>query len=233
MTELQSDHARMLTRLSQVVREIAAARPKDHGEIEEALGIALEFLEGYELLDFDGPCVTVFGSARIGESSPWYELTRSVGRGLAEAGFVTMTGGGPGLMEAANRGAREGGGLSLGCNISLPHEQFVNHYVDRSVECEHFFARKVILAMRSSAFIIMPGGYGTLNEAFEMLTLIETSTIAPFPVVWMGEGYWERLVEFLRDDAVEGGALTPAGAALVHTTDSVDEAIELIRDVAH
>ena len=231
MTDLDSDHARMLSRLSELTREIAAAKPDEHGEVEEALGIALEFLEGYDLLDFDGPCVTIFGSARIGEESAWYRLTRTVGRAMAEAGFVVMTGGGPGLMEAANRGAREGGGLSLGCNISLPNEQFVNRYVDQSVECEHFFARKVILAMRSSAFVIMPGGYGTLNEAFEMLTLVETEKMSPFPIVWMGRDYWGGLVDFLTTDAVAGGGLIQASADLVTLTDSVDEAVALVRAV--
>lgn len=226
-----SDQGHLLTRIAELSRQITTARPDDIDDIDEALGIALEFLEGYELLDFEGPCVTVFGSAKLGEGSRWYDLTRQIGRGLAEAGFVVMTGGGPGIMEAANRGAKEGGGLSLGCNIKLPHEQFVNRYVDRSVECEHFFSRKVILAMRSSAFIIMPGGYGTLNEAFEMLTLVETHKIAPFPIVWMGVEYWGPLFEFLRADAVAEGTLTDESASLMHLTDSVPKAIEHIRSL--
>lgn len=232
MTDMDSPRARVLARISELSRQIGEARPDEEHEIDEALGIALEFLEGYELLDFEGPCVTVFGSARLREDSPYYALTRAVGKGLAEAGFAVMTGGGPGLMEAANRGAKDGGGLSLGCNIILPNEQAVNDYVDRAVQCEHFFARKVILAMRSSAFVIMPGGYGTLNEAFEMLTLVETAKIAPFPIVWMGSDYWGGLVRFLQEDAVAGGGLRPASAALVQLTDDVGEAVQAVRSVA-
>ena len=151
-----------------------------------------DFVTGFRGLHFVGPCVTVFGSARTPETHPVYALARQVGAGLTRLGFTVMTGGGPGIMEAANRGAREAGGRSVGCAIRLPHEQSVNRYMDRVVVCDHFFVRKTLLLKYSYAFVVMPGGMGTLDELFEALTLIQTGKIDHFPVVLMGVDYCAR-----------------------------------------
>ena len=190
-----------------------------------------DFIAGFRTLHFVGPCVTVFGSARFGEAHPTYELARSVGRGLARAGFTVMTGGGPGLMEAANRGAREAGGRSVGCNIRLPAEQAPNPYLDRSVTCEHFFVRKVLLFKYSYAFIALPGGLGTIDELSEALTLIQTRKILQFPVVLIGTDYWSGLRHQL-DQMAAAGALDPADLAMLFVTDSVDEALAHVRALA-
>jgi uncharacterized protein (TIGR00725 family) len=152
-------------------------RRSREADLESAVTIFLEILRGFESFDFDKPCVTVFGSARFREDHEYYALARDMGAALAELGYAVMTGGGPGLMEAANRGAREAGGLSLGCNIRLPHEQEPNPYLDKFIEFEHFFVRKVMLVKYSSAFVVMPGGFGTLDEAFEVATLIQTGKL--------------------------------------------------------
>src|SRR6266850_6078740 len=149
-----------------------------------------DFLRGFRVLHFVGPCVAVFGSARIKAGSPDYELARKIGAGLSRMGFTVMTGGGPGLMEAANRGAKEAGGRSVGCNILLPTEQTPNSYVDRMVTFRYFFVRKVMLVKYSYAFVVLPGGFGTIDELFEALTLIQTRKILDFPVVLMGVDYW-------------------------------------------
>ncbi|WP_202973863.1 TIGR00730 family Rossman fold protein [Fimbriiglobus ruber] len=153
---------------------------------------------GFRKLHFIGPCVTVFGSARFPEGHPYYELARAVGRLLANRGFTVMTGGGPGIMEAANRGAKEAGGRSIGCNIVLPHEQKPNPYVDCSIDFEYFFVRKLMLTKYSYAFIVMPGGFGTMDELFEVLTLIQTGKLADFPVALMGTEYYKAGVDMLR-----------------------------------
>ena len=144
------------------------------------------------------PCVTVFGSARFSEEHAYYKLARELGRKLAEAGYTIMTGGGPGIMEAANRGAKEAGGLSIGANIVLPHEQGANPYMDRFMEFDHFFVRKVMLVKYSCAFVVMPGGFGTLDEVFETITLMQTDKIQDFPVILMGVEYWGPLIDFLQ-----------------------------------
>jgi len=161
------------------------------------LRIVRDFIRGFRVLHFVGPCVTVFGSARFAVDHPFYKVAREVGSGLSQLGFTVMTGGGPGIMEAANRGANEVGGRSVGCNIELPQEQQPNPYLDRHVTLRHFFVRKLLLIKYSYAFIVMPGGVGTMDELFESLTLIQTRKIEQFPIVLIGKQYWRRLVELL------------------------------------
>ena len=198
--------------------------------MESAVRVFLEMLRGFEELDFEGPCVTVFGSARFAEDHPYYALGREVGRRLAEAGYSVMTGGGPGIMEAANRGAREAGGYSIGCNIQLPREQEPNPYLDRFVEFEHFFIRKVMLVKYSSAFVVLPGGFGTLDEAFEVMTLIQTRKLESFPVVALGGAYWEQLADFLKNTLVREGTISSSELELIKLAESPAEAVEYILD---
>jgi uncharacterized protein (TIGR00730 family) len=188
------------------------------------LGTFADFLRGFRVLHFVGPCVTVFGSARFGEGHPYYALGREVGAALARTGFTVMTGGGPGLMEAANRGAREAGGRSVGCNIALPEEQRPNSFMDYSVTCRHFFVRKVLLFKYSYAFVALPGGVGTIDELFEALTLIQTRKIQRFPVVLLGTEYWRPLTDLLARMA-QDGAMAPADLRLLFATDSVADAM--------
>lgn len=190
-----------------------------------------EFIRGFRALHFAGPCVTIFGSARFGETHPYYELTREVGRRVSGLGFTVMTGGGPGLMEAANRGARDAGGPSVGCNIELPFEQAPNQYLDRWVSCHYFFVRKVILFKYSYAFVAMPGGIGTLDELFEALTLIQTGKIRSFPVVLIGVEYWRSFVALLRD-LKERGSISAKDLDLVMVTDDLDAAMAHIESNA-
>lgn len=200
-------------------------------EFLDALGIFREFLHGFRSLAFVGPCVTVFGSARFPEGHRWYALARTMGREIASAGFTVMTGGGPGIMEAANRGARDVGGRSIGCNIVLPKEQAPNPYLDRMVEFEHFFVRKVMLVKYSYAFVVLPGGFGTMDEIFETITLIQTGKIQNFPVVLMGVDYWKDLRE-LFEKMVEEGTIDPADARRVVFTDSPEEALRVLHEHA-
>jgi uncharacterized protein (TIGR00730 family) len=193
-----------------------------------ALRILSEFVEGFEALAGVGRAVAVFGSARTPEGHPTYELARRIGGELAKAGFAVITGGGPGAMEAANRGAHEAGGLSIGCNIELPHEQHLNPYVDLSVEFHYFFARKTMFVKYADAFVIMPGGFGTLDELFESLTLIQTGKIRNFPVVLMGHAYWDGLIDWMREVQVPAGAIAPADLELLRITDDPAEAVELV-----
>jgi uncharacterized protein (TIGR00730 family) len=194
-----------------------------------ALRILSEFVEGFDALAAVGPAVTIFGSARVKAGSPDYELTRGIARRLAEVGFAIITGGGPGLMEAANRGCREGGGLSIGCNIELPHEQGLNEYVDLGVEFKYFFARKTMFVKYADAFVIMPGGFGTLDELFEALTLIQTGKIRDFPVVLVGTTYWQGLIDWMRATQLSAGAITEADIGLLKLTDDADEVCNIIR----
>lgn len=173
-------------------------------------------------------CVTIYGSARFKEGHVYYELARSVAKALAEKGYSVMTGGGPGVMEAANRGAKEGGGVSLGCNIKLPFEQKLNTFVDVKVEFEFFFTRKVILRKNSVAYVLLPGGFGTMDEIFEVLTLTQTGKLPPRPIVCMGCTYWKHLGQFLRETMIEAETISQEDLQLALVTDSVQEAIEHI-----
>jgi len=179
-----------------------------------------------------GPCVTVFGSARFKEHHPYYAVGRDLGARLARVGFTVMTGGGPGLMEAANRGAREAGGRSIGCNIQLPVEQRPNPYLDRWVTFRHFFVRKVMLVKYSYAFIALPGGFGTLDEVFEIATLVQTGKVREFPLVLMGRDYWRPLTDFIRNRLMVEGTIDPGDEQRLAVTDSPTEAVEWITSVA-
>jgi hypothetical protein len=204
--------------------------PRPRGvELGEALNIFWQCMRGFRALHFVGPCVTVFGSARFREDHPYYELTREVGRKLAEAGFTVMTGGGPGLMEAANRGAKEAGGYSVGANIELPSEQKPNAYLDRWVEFPYFFVRKLMLLKYSYAFIAMPGGIGTLDEIFETAVQIQTGKMKNFPLVLMDKSYWEPMMTFMRDTLLAHATVDAADVTRSVLTDSPSEAVELIR----
>jgi uncharacterized protein (TIGR00730 family) len=197
-----------------------------------ALRILSEFVDGFDALAGIGPAVTIFGSARVREDNPAYELTRTIARRLAENGFAIITGGGPGIMEAANRGCQEGGGLSIGCNIELPHEQSINPYVDLGVEFRYFFARKTMFVKYASAFIILPGGFGTLDELFEALTLIQTGKVRHFPVVLVGTRYWDGLLDWIRDVQLPAGAIAEADLQLFRVTDDPDEVVSIVREYA-
>ncbi len=200
-------------------------------ELRRAVRIFFECMRGFRALHFVGPCVTVFGSARTKEDHPHYEMAREVGRRLSTAGFAVMTGGGPGIMEAANRGAHDAGGPSVGCNIELPHEQHGNPYLSTSVDFRYFFVRKVMLVKYSYAFVLMPGGFGTMDEIFETATLMQTDKIAEFPVVLMGSDYWGPLIEFMRDEMVTAGTISPEDPERFFVTDSPAEAVHHIRQV--
>ncbi len=201
-------------------------------ELLFALGVLAELVRGFRRLHFVGPCVTVFGSARFAPEHPYYDLTRKLGAEISRAGFTVMTGGGPGLMEAANRGARDVGGRSLGCNIVLPVEQRPNAYLDRFVTFRHFFVRKLMLAKYSYAFVAMPGGLGTLDELFEIAVLIQTGKMQGFPVVLMGSDHWAPLVTYLRDRLVQAGTIDPVDVDRIVVTDSPVEAVARIREQA-
>jgi len=189
-----------------------------------SLRILAEFVEGFDALAAVGKAVTIFGSARIPEGDPYYIQARELGANLAREGFAVITGGGPGIMEAANRGCHEAGGLSIGCNIELPHEQSVNAYVDLGVEFRYFFARKTMFVKYADGFAIFPGGFGTLDELFESLTLIQTGKIRHFPVVLVGKEYWAGLLDWIRQQAVGHGAVSPEDLDLIQVTDDMKEA---------
>ena len=214
----------------EVRRFLAGPQPRLF-ELARAIRIFCEFIRGFRALHFVGPCVTVFGSARFTETHRYYELARQLGACLARDGFTVMTGGGPGIMEAANRGAREVGGRSIGCNIELPEEQAPNPYLDRWVTFKHFFVRKVMLVKYSYAFIAMPGGFGTLDEVTEAATLIQTGKIAGFPMVLMGVDFWKPLLDFMRDTLIKQGTIAGADMDLLFVTDSPEEAAARVRDI--
>jgi uncharacterized protein (TIGR00730 family) len=198
-----------------------------HTDPWRVLRIMGEFVDGFDVLARVGLAVTVFGSARMHEGSPTYDAAREVGRGLAERGYAVITGGGPGLMEAANRGASEAGGLSIGCNIELPHEQTPNAYANLSIDFRYFFVRKTMFVKYSEAFVVFPGGFGTLDELFEALTLIQTAKVKRFPVVLYGTEYWGGLLGWIRDRLLEEGTVSPGDLDLVQVTDSTAELCEL------
>ena len=201
------------------------SRAKEFGTIGR---VAREMFRGFRRLHFAGPCVTVFGSARVTDGSFEYDTARRISAGLGREGFSIITGGGPGVMEAANRGARDAGATSIGCNIRLPHEQKPNDFLDVSIDFNYFFVRKVMLVKYSYAFVVLPGGFGTLDEMFEALTLIQTKKILDFPVVVMGCEYWSGMDEQL-ERMVENGMIDRADLDLLLITDDMDEAINHVR----
>ncbi|MBK1648064.1 TIGR00730 family Rossman fold protein [Rhabdochromatium marinum] len=198
-------------------------------DFDRAVTVFDEFVHGYRALFDLGPTVTVFGSARFSESHRFYQLARALGAALADAGFTVMTGGGPGIMEAANRGAREAGGFSVGCNIALPHEQAANPYIDRLLTFDYFFVRKVMLMKYSSGFVFMPGGFGTMDEVFETLTLMQTGKIRHFPCVALGREYWTPLRDFILGAMQREGTVHPEEFD-VSLLDSVEETVAHIQD---
>jgi uncharacterized protein (TIGR00730 family) len=193
-----------------------------------ALRILSEFVEGFDALAAVGPAVTVFGSARTKQNNKWYGVARELGRLLATQGYAVITGGGPGIMEAANRGCQEGGGLSVGCNIELPMEQGLNRYVDLGVEFRYFFARKTMFVKYADAFVIFPGGYGTLDELFEALTLIQTKKVQHFPVVLVGKSFWEPLIAWVRTTLIKEATISAEDVDLLRLTDDPAEVVEII-----
>jgi uncharacterized protein (TIGR00730 family) len=202
--------------------------PKSRGyELTFAWRVFWQFIKGFRNLHFVGPCITVFGSARFKEDSVYYQKARELGKRIAEMGFTTMTGGGPGIMEAANRGAFENGGMSVGCNIQLPFEQQPNPYMQKSVTFEHFFVRKVLLVKYSYAFIIMPGGFGTMDEFFETLTLVQTKSVTQFPIVLFGKEYHKPLLAMI-EWMLAQGTISKEDMSLVLLTDDEEEAMNHI-----
>ncbi|MGI9533651.1 MAG: TIGR00730 family Rossman fold protein [Thermodesulfobacteriota bacterium] len=200
-------------------------------EFWQVLKVLRDFFRGFRTLHFVGPCVTVFGSARVTEESEFYKQARELGKRIAESGLTVMTGGGPGIMEAANRGANEAGGKSIGCNIRLPLEQEPNKYLDKWVTLHYFFVRKVMLFKYSYAFVVMPGGVGTMDEFFEAITLIQNKKILNFPLVLIGKRYFQPLMRFL-DSMIQNGMIDKKDMDLLLLTDSIHEAIEYIDEHA-
>jgi len=193
--------------------------------------IAQEFREGFEAVDkIDRPAVTIFGSARVLEDDPAYVKARKVAARFAEAGWAVVTGGGPGVMEAANRGAQEAGGLSVGFNIELPHEQRGNRYVELSMTFRHFYARKTMFVKAAEGFVVFPGGFGTADELFESLTLIQTGKVLHFPVVLFDSDYWAELLTWIRDELLADRMISPEDLELLHVTDDVDQAVAYVLD---
>lgn len=196
-------------------------------ELAFAIDVLKEFIYGFRKLHFVGPCITVFGSARFTETHPYYILAERMGEEVARLGFAVMTGGGPGIMEAANRGAKNVGGRSIGCNIILPKEQKPNKYLDRWVDIDYFFIRKTLLTKYSYGFIVMPGGYGTMDEFFEAITMIQTGKFQKFPIILMGKAYHAALYEYIQTMLHEK-TISPEDIKLFLFTDSIDEALRHI-----
>ena len=213
-------------------RQLLAGPQGRASEALRVVRIAAEFIRGFRSLHFLGPCVTVFGSARFAEGHEYYSLARDVGRELARTGFTVMTGGGPGLMEAANRGAKDAGGVSVGCNIELPEEQAPNAYLDKWVTFEHFYVRKVMLVKYSYAFVALPGGFGTMDEVFETATLVQTGKIYDFPIVLVGSEYWRPLIEFIRGTMLAAGTIDDEDFRHIHVVDAADDVMEYLRTAA-
>jgi len=201
---------------------------KRYQELVLAIQIFLEFIRGFRTLHFVGPCVTIFGSARTVETNPYYAQARTIAAKVAKMGFTIMTGGGPGIMEAANRGAKDVGGYSVGCNIVLPKEQQPNPYLDEWLEFKFFFVRKMMLTKYSYAFIMMPGGFGTLDEAFDTMTLIQTGKLKDFPLIFVGTEYWAPLIDFIKGTLLTSNAIDLRDLERIHLTDSVDAIAEII-----
>jgi uncharacterized protein (TIGR00730 family) len=203
---------------------------RTHADLQNDVAlIAAEFLGGFQkVLEIDRPAVSIFGSARVPEGSRPYECARETARRFGEAGFAVVTGGGPGVMEAANRGCKEGGGLSVGFNIELPHEQGINPYCDITMTFKHFYARKTMFVKAAEGFVIFPGGFGTLDEQFEALTLIQTGKVRDFPVVLFDSAHWADLLDWIRDELLREQLISPDDVELLHVTDDPDEAVRLI-----
>lgn len=189
--------------------------------------VTLEFIKGFRTFHFIDRSITIFGSARFDESSKYYQITRQIASELAKKGFTIMTGGGPGIMEAANRGSKEAGGLSIGCNIQLPHEQRPNAYLDKWVTIKYFFVRKMLLLKYSHAFIVMPGGYGTLDEFFEAITLVQTQKMPPFPIVLFGKEFHQNFYSHVQT-MLQNGTISKADTQLFLFTDEIDEVLHFI-----
>jgi uncharacterized protein (TIGR00730 family) len=202
----------------------------DSGDIEKHVAlIAHEFREGFEAVErIDRPAVTIFGSARVREDSRVYQGARAVARRFAERGWAVVTGGGPGVMEAANRGAKDGGGLSVGFNIELPREQRSNPYLDIALTFRHFYARKTMFVKAAEGFVVFPGGFGTADELFEALTLIQTGKVVHFPVVLVDSAYWDELLDWFRDDLLADRMISPDDVELLHVTDDLDDAVDWV-----
>ncbi len=236
MTEERRTHERRVGRVTTKGRAEERMRSADEGLLQRqedpgfvhtdpwrVLRIMGEFVDGFDVLARVGLAVTVFGSARINADSPYYAAAREVGAGIARRGFAVITGGGPGIMEAANRGANEAGGLSIGCNIELPHEQSPNPYANLSIDFRYFFVRKTMFVKYSEAFVVFPGGFGTMDELFESLTLIQTGKVKRFPVVLYGSQYWGGLLDWIRETLLVEGMVSADDLALVQVVDSTDE----------
>jgi uncharacterized protein (TIGR00730 family) len=215
-------------------RRILDERREDQDLERHVQAIAAEFRAGFEAVDrIDRPAVSIFGSARIHEDHRWYQAARDVARRVAEAGFAVVTGGGPGVMEAANRGAKEGGGLSVGFNIELPHEQFSNPYPDISLTFQHFYARKTMFVKAAEGFVIFPGGFGTLDELFESLTLIQTGKVLHFPVVLFDKAFWRDPLDWFGDELLADGLISVEDERLLYVTDDPGEAVQVVVDCYH
>jgi uncharacterized protein (TIGR00730 family) len=211
-------------------RRILSAAEKTEDLEDDIALIAQEFREGFQAVDeIAQPAVTIFGSARIAAGSPVYERARETGRRFAQLGWAVVTGGGPGVMEAANRGAREGGGLSVGFNIELPHEQAPNPYLDISLTFRHFYARKTMFVKAAEGFVVFPGGFGTIDELFEALTLIQTGKVFHFPVVLYDTDYWGELMGWIKGELLADGMIAPNDLDLLFVTDDLDEVVERVR----
>ncbi len=210
-----------------------AGRHSRTSETLKLVRIAFEFIRGFRALHDVGPAITIFGSARFKEGSTHYEVAKNVGAALAAEGFTVITGGGPGLMEAANRGAKEKGGPSIGCNILLPHEQGHNRFLDKVITFYYFFVRKVMLVKYSYAYICLPGGLGTLDEMTEAMTLIQTGKLYNFPVILVGHEYWKGFYDWVQGTLVKSGAVSPEDLHFVHLVDTPDDVIRIIRDLVN
>lgn len=202
-----------------------------HTDPWRVMRIQAEFVEGFGTLAEVGPAIGVFGSARTAKNSPMWQSGVEIGRALAQAGYAVITGGGPGIMEAVNKGAAQAGGVSVGLGIELPFEQSLNKHVTLGINFRYFFARKVMFLKYSRGFVVMPGGFGTFDELFEALTLVQTKKVTSFPIVLFGTAYWSPLLDWVRDSAVAGGYVSDIDLDLVTLTDSVDEVIRAVTGV--
>ena len=224
------DAPTLLERAAGAEKLFLSGRRHREADLASAVRFFLEFLEAFERFEATQPCVTVFGSSRYAEDHPHYQRAREIGAALARAGYAVMTGGGSGIMEAANRGAKEAGGLSLGCNIHLPREQKPNRYLDRYFHFEHFFARKVMLVKYSCAFVVMPGGFGTLDEAFEIATLMQTGKLDHFPLIAVGGDFWDRFETFVREAMIAQGTITEQETRVIHRAETAADVVRLVAE---